>query len=230
MELTRSLPGYDEGLRRYMIGIYNIMLAGLLASAGAAWLSISTGFVDTLKDGGLLFWVVLLAPLGLIFAMGAAMRRASTTTLFSLYGLFVVLEGLGLSVVLSRYTGGSITTAFLVASAGFAGLSLYGYTTKKSLAGLGTVMVFGLFGLIALMIVNLFIRSSGLDILICLAGLGVFGVLTAWDTQKLKDAYDPHMSEDATLRMSLWGAIDLYLDFLNIFLFLLRLLGQTSDD
>ena len=221
---------YDMGLRNYMTNIYNIMLVGLLASAGSAWLSIATGFVDVLKNGGLLFWVVLLAPLGLIFAMGAAMRRASTSTLFTLYGLFVVLEGLGLSVVLSLYTGGSITIAFLVAAAGFAGLSLYGYTTKKSLSGIGTIMIYGLFGLIALMIVNLFIRSSGLDILICIAGLGVFGVLTAWDTQKLKDAYDPAMGEDATLRQSLWGAIDLYLDFLNIFLFLLRLLGVRSDD
>jgi hypothetical protein len=229
MEASRDWS-YDQGLRNYMTGIYNMMLMGLLVSAGAAWFATASGMVETLKQGGLLFWLVALSPLGLVIAMSLGVERMKLTTLHALYWSFVILEGLGLSVILSRYTGGSILMAFLASAVGFAGCSLYGYTTKRDLGPIGAFLVFALFGLIALMILNIFIPSSGLNLFIGIAGILIFAGLTAWDTQSLKDAYDPSMSGDTQGRIVVMGALNLYLDFLNMFLFILRFVGIKSDD
>lgn len=229
MYATRG-EAYDQGLRNYMTSIYNLMLAGLLVSAGAAWFAASSGLVETLKQGGLLFWLVALSPLGLVLAMSLGVERMKLTTLHALYWSFVVLEGLGLSVILTRYTGGSILLAFLAAATGFAGCSLYGYTTKRNLGPIGAFLVFALFGLIALMILNIFIPSTGLNLFIGIAGILIFAGLTAWDTQSLKEAYTTQMSGDMQGRIVVMGALNLYLDFLNMFLFILRLVGVKSDD
>jgi uncharacterized protein len=221
---------YNQGLRNYMIGIYNTMLLGLLVSAGAAYFSVASGFTDVMKAHSWLYLIVALSPLALIFVIGSAMRKSPLSTVKMWYWVFVALEGIGLSVMLSKYSGESIFTAFLVSAAGFAGCSLYGYTTKRDLGPIGTVAVFMLIGLLALMIVNIFIPSSGFTILICLAGLVIFALLTAWDTQKLKEAYNPSLSGDELGRITVWGALDLYLDFLNIFLFVLRLIGVAPND
>lgn len=229
MEAIRG-EAYDYGLRNYMTSIYNLMLMGLLVSAGAAWFATASGLVDTLKQGGLLFWVVGLSPLGLVLAMSLGVERMKLSTLHALYWTFVVLEGLGLSVILSRYTGGSILMAFLASAVGFAGCSLYGYTTRRNLGPIGAFLIFALFGLIALMILNIFIPSTGLNLFIGIAGILIFAGLTAWDTQSLKDAYTTQMSGDMQGRIVLMGALNLYLDFLNMFLFILRLVGVKSDD
>lgn len=229
MEAIRG-ESYDQGLRNYMTSIYNLMLMGLLASAGAAWFATASGLVDTLKQGGLLFWIVGLSPLGLVFAMSLGVERMKLSTLHALYWTFVVIEGLGLSVILSRYTGGSILLAFLASAVGFAGCSLYGYTTRRNLGPIGAFLIFALFGLIALMILNIFIPSTGLNLFIGIAGILIFAGLTAWDTQSLKDAYTTQMSGDMQGRTVLMGALNLYLDFLNMFLFILRLVGVKSDD
>jgi FtsH-binding integral membrane protein len=221
--------GPDVGLRQYMTSIYNLMLMGLLVSAGAAWFATSSGLLETLQRGGLLFWVVALSPLGLVLAMSLGVDRMRLTTLHLLYWTFVVLEGLGLSVILSRYTGGSILTAFLASAVGFGGCSLYGYTTKRDLGPIGTFLIFALFGLIALMILNIFIPSTGLNLFIGLAGILIFAGLTAWDTQTLKLAYHPTMDSDGRGRIVVMGALNLYLDFLNMFLFILRLAGVKKD-
>lgn len=220
----------DLGLRKYMTSIYNLMLMGLLVSAGAAWFATASGLLDVLKQGGLLFWIVALSPLGLVFAMSLGIERMKLSTLHGLYWTFVVVEGLGLSVILSRYTGGSILTAFLASAVGFAGCSLYGYMTKRDLGPIGTFLIFALFGLLAVMILNIFIPSPGLSLFIGFAGVLIFAGLTAWDTQTLKEAYSPRMTGDYQQRIVVMGALNLYLDFLNMFLFILRLVGVKSDD
>jgi hypothetical protein len=229
MELTRG-ETYDQGLRNYMTSIYNLMLTGLLVSAGAAWFATASGLVDTLKQGGLLFWLVALSPLGLVLAMSLGVERMKLATLHTLYWSFVVIEGLGLSVILSRYTGGSILMAFLASAVGFAGCSLYGYTTRRNLGPIGAFLVFALFGLLALMILNIFIPSTGLNLFIGIAGILIFAGLTAWDTQTLKEAYTPRLDGDTQGRIVVMGALNLYLDFLNMFLFILRFVGVSNDD
>lgn len=221
---------YDMGLRNYMTSIYNLMLMGLLASAGAAWFAGASGMLEVLKQGGLLFWLVALSPLGLVIAMSFGVERMKVSTLHTLYWAFVIIEGLGLSVILSRYTGGSVLMAFLASAVGFAGCSLYGYTTKRNLGPMGSFLIFALFGLIALMILNIFIPSTGLNLFIGIAGILIFAGLTAWDTQSLKEAYDVNMGSDTQSRIVVMGALNLYLDFLNMFLFLLRLIGIRSED
>lgn len=229
MEITRG-ETYDQGLRNYMTGIYNLMLGGLLVSAVAAWFATSSGILEILKAGGLLFWIVALSPLGLVLAMSIGVDRLKLSTLHVLYWSFVVLEGLGLSLILSRYTGGSILLAFLASATGFAGCSLYGYTTKRDLGPIGAFLVFALFGLLALMILNIFIPSTGMSLFIGVAGILIFAGLTAWDTQSLKDAYSANMDGDTKGRIVVMGALNLYLDFLNMFLFILRLVGVSKDD
>lgn len=227
---TQTAESYDRGLRSYMTGIYNWMMLGLLVSAGAAYFSVASGMVTELAKGGLLFWVILLAPLGLIFFMASAMRNSSLNVVRGLYVLFTILEGLSLSVVLIKYTGASVATTFVATAAAFAGLSLWGYSTKKNLSGLGSFLIMAVVGLLVVMILNIFFPSPVISLLIGIAGVLIFAGLTAYDTQKLKDAYGSYVSEDEQARMSVWGALDLYLDFLNLFLFLLRFLGVKTSD
>ena len=186
--------------------------------------------LEVLKQGGLLFWLVALSPLGLVIAMSFGVERMKVSTLHALYWAFVIIEGLGLSVILSRYTGGSVLMAFLASAVGFAGCSLYGYTTKRNLGPIGSFLIFALFGLIALMILNIFIPSTGLNLFIGIAGILIFAGLTAWDTQSLKEAYSANMDSDTQGRIVVMGALNLYLDFLNMFLFILRFVGVKTDD
>jgi uncharacterized protein len=227
--IFRSAP-VDHGLRAYMVSIYNLMLLGLLVSAGAAWFADVSGMVETLKQGGALFWGVALSPLLLVLAMSFGSNTMKVSTLYGLYWAFVVIEGLGLGLILSRYTGGSIILAFLAAATGFAGCSLYGYTTRRNLGPIGSFLVFALFGLLGLMILNIFMPSSGLNLFIGIAGILLFAGLTAWDTQMLKQAYHPTADKDYQSRLVIMGALNLYLDFLNMFLFILRLVGVKADD
>jgi FtsH-binding integral membrane protein len=229
MYVTQT-SGVDQGLRRYMTSIYNLMFLGLLVSAGTAVLGESLGLVQLFKSTPILFYITLFSPLGLVLAMSIGGDRMKLSTLHLLYWSFVVIEGLVLSVILAAYTSGSIITALVAAAVGFLGCSLYGYVTRRDLGPIGTVMVFALFGLIGLMILNIFIPSTGLNLFIGIAGILVFGILTAWDTQKLKLAYYAGMGSDQMGRLVVMGALDLYLDFLNMFLFILRLMGVKSDD
>ena len=219
---------YDQGLRRYMTSIYNLMLGGLLVSAAVSAFSISSGLTAELKHGGILFWLVVLSPLALIFAMGFKTR--SIATLHTLYWAFTALEGMSISVILSHYTGGSIATAFVASAAGFAGCSLYGYTTKRDLGPIGAFAIFALIGLIALMILNAFFPTPGFTLVVSLLGILLFAGLTAWDTQSLKDAYSATDDSNTLAYMVVMGALNLYLDFLNMFLFILRLTGVLSND
>lgn len=227
---TARTAEFDQGLRAYMVGIYNYMLLGLVFSAGAAWLAATTGFTTYMMSNTILFFVLLFAPFGLIFAMAGA-ERMQTSTMFTLYTIFTILEGLTLSVVLMKYTGVSIATTLLATCGVFAGLSLWGYTTKRDLSAIGTFAVGALFGLIVVMILAMFIQSTALNLLVSVAGVVIFSALIAWDTQKLKGEYASRAFIGGSMQKAMiWGALDLYLDFLNMFLFLLRLMGVSKDD
>src|SRR5215471_15597752 len=201
----------DQGLRAHMIRVYNYMAAGVALTGVLAFVVAQYAMSDPAFARALyaspLAWVLMLAPLGLVFFVYAA------------------LLGVSLSVIFLAYTQASITRVFFVTAASFGALSLWGYTTQRSLDAMGSFMIMGLFGIIIASLVNIFLKSSGLDWIISVLGVVIFAGLTAWDTQKIKEMYDP--MDDGTMagRKAVMGALALYLDFINMFLFLLRLFG-----
>lgn len=227
---------YDEGLRAYMVGIYNRLFGGLILTAVLAFAAAHDPLSAMLFKGvgkamtytGL-GWIVALAPLGLILGLGwtGAANRAGPAAF--LFWAVAALFGLSLGSVVLLYTGTSIASTLFVTAGAFGALSLYGYTTKRSLSALGAGAFFALIGLILLMVVNIFVRSSGLDLLISAAGIVVFAILTAYDTQKLKDMYDDSPASER-IALSNLGALTLYLDFVNLFLFFLRFMGVKTKD
>lgn len=222
---------YENGLRSYLLSIYNWMILGLLVSAGAAFFAQASGLTDTLKQGGLLFWVIALAPFGVIFFMARAMSGVSSVASMSIAFLFLAAcEGLTLSLFLARYTGTSVVVAFLITASAFAALSLYGYTTKRNLTGMGSFFLIALVGLLVAMVVGIVLGSSLFSTLVSIAAVVIFGGLVAYDTQMMRYNYRAG-DEDSNARFAIWHALDLYLDFVNIMIHVLRLTGSsTSDD
>ena len=225
----------DVGLRSYMLGVYNHMttalaLTGLLA-LGLNFLSVSNGQLTPI--GELFFlsplkWVVILAPLGMVFYISAKLQSISSEKARNLFYIYAGLMGLSLSSLLLVYTGESVVRVFFITAASFAGLSIYGYTTKKSLSGLGSFLIMGVFGLIIAQIVNIFLASSGLDFMISVIGVLIFAGLTAYDTQKIKNMYYTADDSETAGKKSIIGALTLYLDFILMFQFLLSLLGNRE--
>jgi len=170
--------------------------------------------------------VLLLGTLGLVFFISFRINRLQYTTAMTLFMVYAALLGVTLSSIFLAYTGASITRVFFISAASFGALSLYGYTTQRDLSAMGSFMIMGLFGIIIASLVNIFLKSSGLDWAISIIGIGVFAGLTAWDTQRIKEMYDS-MDDDGTMgRKAIMGALSLYLDFINLFLMLLRLVGD----
>ena len=223
----------DLGLRSYMLGVYNHMttalaLTGLMAM-GLNFLAISNGALTPI--GELFFlsplkWVIMLAPLGMVFYISARINSISSGKARNLFYIYAGLMGLSLSSLLLVYTGASVVRAFFVTAAAFAALSIYGYTTKKSLSGLGSFLMMGVFGLIIAQIVNIFMASTQLDFMISIIGVLIFAGLTAYDTQKIKNMYLVSDSGEVMGKKAVMGALTLYLDFINLFIMLLRLFGQ----
>jgi uncharacterized protein len=225
----------DLGLRSYMLGVYNHMttalaLTGLMA-LGLNFLAISNG---TLTPIGELFflsplkWVLMLAPLGMVFYLSAKLNSISAEKARNLFYVYAGLMGLSLSSLLLVYTGASVVRAFFVTAAAFAALSLYGYTTKKSLSGLGSFLMMGVFGLIIAQIANMFMASTQLDFMISIIGVLIFAGLTAYDTQKIKNMYLAGDNNETSGKKSVLGALTLYLDFILMFQFLLMFLGNRE--
>lgn len=223
----------DAGLRKYLLGVYNYMASGLLLSGIVAFLVANTSLQ------GLFFHVVngrmgytglgllsILAPLGLIFYMSYTWQNRRTSTLQALYWLFVALMGVGLSVVLMAYTGVSVTRVFLITAIAFGGLSLYGYTTNRDLSGFRSFLIMGLIGIIVAGVVNLFLLSSMMQFVISVVGVLVFAGLTAYDTQNLKRVYYMVNGSAAQENSAVMGAVQLYLNFVNLFQLLLMLMGN----
>ena len=220
----------DLGLRSYMLGVYNHMttalaLTGLMA-LGLNFLAISNGALTPI--GELFFlsplkWVIMLAPLGMVFYISARINSISSGKARNLFYIYAGLMGLSLSSLLLIYTGASVVRAFFVTAAAFAALSIYGYTTKKSLSGLGSFLMMGVFGLIIAQIVNIFMASTQLDFMISIIGVLIFAGLTAYDTQKIKNMYLAGDNNEAAGKKSVLGALTLYLDFILMFQFLLMM-------
>jgi FtsH-binding integral membrane protein len=249
----------DEGLRAYMLHIYNYMVLGLaitgLAALGIYMLSVTGDAAAAMKVlrngaqvpvpvGKALFmtpigyyifvsplkWVIMLSPLALVFVLSFGLQRMRPATAQMLFWVFAALMGLSLGSVFLVFTHTSIVRVFFITAASFGALSLWGYTTQRDLSGMGSFLIMGLFGVILASLVNLFMASSALQFVISVVGVLVFAGLTAWDTQRLKTEYlYGAMDGEATERSAIIGALSLYLNFINLFTLLLQLLGQREE-
>ena len=236
---TTDQTAIDEGLRAYMLKVYNYMTTGLLLTGLVAYFfgkaSIVTGdqgqiiaftSIGTLLFGSPLKWLVMLAPLGFVFYLSARINKMSVSAAQTTFWIFSAIMGLSLSSIFIQYTGASIARVFFITSGTFAAMSLYGYTTKKDLTKLGQFLIMGLIGIIIASIVNIFIKSSAMEFAISVLGVLIFVGLTAYDTQKIKNEYLASDSGSVGAKKALMGALRLYLDFINLFIMLLRLFGQ----
>ncbi|MFC0202742.1 Bax inhibitor-1/YccA family protein [Novosphingobium soli] len=224
---TAGRTAYDTGLRRHMLSIYNYMASGVLLSGIVALLFAQSGYAAAVMTTPLR-WVIMLAPLGFVFAISGGAARFSEGTLKVLYWSFAAVMGLSLSTIFLVFTATSIATTFFATAAAFAGLSLYGYTTKKDLSGFGTFLIMGLVGILIATLVNIFVGSSVLQLVISILGVLIFAGLTAYDTQMLKNQYAQLRGTDFVGKAVVLGALSLYLDFINMFQFLLSFLGQRD--
>jgi uncharacterized protein len=224
----------DEGLRAYMLRVYNYMLLGLALTGGVAWFTANTPaflqlfFQQAGRGYSLspLGWVALFAPLGIVFFLRFRLQAMSLAAVQATFWVYAGLMGLSLTPILLVYTGSSVARVFFISAATFGAMSLYGYTTKSDLFGVGNFLRMGVFGILIAMLVNIFMQSSGLDWAISIIGVGIFVGLTATDTQAIKESYSANYDGTVSGKMAVMGALQLYLDFVNMFLFLLRLLGD----
>jgi FtsH-binding integral membrane protein len=230
---ARDRVAVDEGLRSYMLGVYNYMTFGL-AITGAVALGTyllstqSPAFAQAIY-GSPLRWVIIFAPLALVFFLSFRIETLSVGAAQGLFWAYAALMGLSLSVIFLVFTGESITRVLFITAASFGALSLYGYTTKRDLSAFGTFLFMGLIGIIIASLVNIWLASSMLQWIVSIVGVGVFAGLTAYDTQQIKEMY--YAGDDATTagRKSVMGALRLYLDFINMFMMLLQLFGNRQE-
>jgi FtsH-binding integral membrane protein len=228
----------DAGLRAYMLRVYNYMATGVALTGIVSWLTYQAAVVTNSAGhlvltpfgqaiyGGPATIILMLGTLGLVFFLSFRIQHLQPTTALGLYMAYAALLGLMLSSVFLAYTGESVTRVFFISAASFGALSLYGYTTQRDLSPIGSFLIMGMFGLMLAMLVNIFVKSTGVDFVISAAGVLIFAGLTAWDTQRIKEMYSA--MDDGTIagRKAVMGALRLYLDFINLFLFLLRFLGD----
>jgi uncharacterized protein len=246
--VARSQADVDQGLRAFMLGVYNHMVMGLAISAlvalGVNMLAVADSQAEAVaRIGGVyltpfgralygspLMWVVALAPLAFIFLFSFRMDRMSAASARTTFYAFAAVMGASLSTLLIRYTGASVVQVFFITAASFGALSLWGYTTKRSLSGMGSFLIMGAIGLMIAMIVNIFLASTALQFAISCLGVLIFAGLTAYDTQKLKEMYVyGNYDGEAAAKASIFGALTLYLDFINMFQFLLALFGNRNE-
>ena len=227
----------DEGLRAHMNKVYGLMSVGMLLTAGVAWaVGTSDALLSIFRDPvtlqpNILGWIVMFAPLLMAFAFGAAINRLSAAGAQLMFYSFAAVMGLSLAWIFKAFTGVSIAQTFVVTSIAFASLSLYGYTTKRDLSGLGTFLMMGLVGLIVASIVNLFLASGALAFAITVIGLLIFAGLTAYDTQRIKVEYIQHAQygdQEWLAKSAIIGALNLYMSFINMFMFMLQFLGNRE--
>jgi len=241
-DVRAGAPAIDQGLRAFMLAVYNHMALGVAitgaAALGAFMLATSGQPVATIGGVGInsfgamlytspLRWLVILSPLAVVMWMSFGAAKMTASMARTLFYVYAALVGLSLSVLFLVYTGNSIARVFFVSAATFGALSLYGYTTKRDLSAMGSFLMMGLFGLIIASLVNVFLASSAMEFVITLAGVLIFAGLTAWDTQKLKSMYlGGFGSREEGDKLAIYGALDLYMDFINLFIFMLRMLGD----
>ena len=218
---------FDAGLRKHMLAIYNYMASGILLTGIVALLSFSSGLAYSFASGPLM-WIVALSPLAFVLAMSFGLNKMSKGTLQILFWAFAIVMGLSMSTIFLRFTGESIAVTFFATAGAFAGLSLFGYTTKKDLSGMGTFLIMGVIGLLIAMVANMFIGSGTLAIAISFIGVLIFAGLTAYDTQRLKREYEYLRGTEFAGKAIIMGALSLYLDFINMFMFLLQFMGNRE--
>ena len=232
----------DAGLRAHMIRVYNYMASAVALTGVVSWLTYQMAGGDAITVSGssitgltafgqaifnpVTMIVLMLGTLGMVFFLSFRIHKLQYTTALTVFMIYSALLGVTLSSIFLTYTGASITRVFFISAASFGALSVWGYTTQRDLTGMGSFLIMGLFGLIIAMIVNIFLKSSGLDFIISAAGVLIFAGLTAWDTQKIKEMYDSSDDVNSGGRKAVMGALSLYLDFINLFLMLLRLVGN----
>jgi FtsH-binding integral membrane protein len=228
----------DQGLRAYMLGVYNYMTLGLgvtgLVALGAQMLAVThnaAGHLALTPFGQAIYtsplrWVIILAPLGFVFFLSARANTMSVSTARTLFLAFAALIGLSMSFLLMVYTGGSIARVFFITAGAFGGLSLYGYTTQRSLSAMGSFLIMGVWGLVIAGVVNIFLQSSSVQFGLSILAVLIFSGLTAWDTQSIKDQYYEGDGYEVAQKKSIFGALSLYLDFINMFQSLLYLFGD----
>jgi FtsH-binding integral membrane protein len=224
----------DQGLRAYMLRVYNYMLMGLGLTGLTAWFTASTPafaqlFFTQAANGyslSALGWIVLLAPLGLVFFISFRIQQMSFATAQATFWIYAGLMGIGLTPILLLYTGASVAQVFFTTAATFGAMSLWGYTTKRDLSGFGSFLFMGLIGILIASVVNMFMQSGMMQWIISVLGVLIFTGLTAYDTQSIKETYI--VGDDGTVagKKAIMGALRLYLDFINLFLMLLRLMGD----
>ena len=217
----------DAGLRSYMLSVYNYMASGVLLTGIVALLAFQSGFTASMV-GTPLMWVVMLAPLAFVLVLSFGINKLSTTAAQAVFWVYAAVMGLSMSTIVIAFTGTSIATTFFATAAAFIGLSLYGYTTKKDLSGFGTFLIMGVVGILVAMLINLFLQSSALSMAISVIGVLLFAGLTAYDTQKIKSMYFYVRGTDFVGKSVVMGALTLYLDFVNMFTFLLNLMGNRE--
>jgi FtsH-binding integral membrane protein len=225
----------DEGLRSYMLKVYNYMGIGLVVTGVVAYFSNQaavsngqlTGWGELLYTSPLM-WVVALAPLAFVLVLSFGINKLSVGAAQATFWAFAAIMGLSLSSIFMVYTDASIAKVFFITAATFGAMSLYGYTTKRDLTGIGNFLIMGLIGLVIASIVNIFLQSGPLDFAISAIGVLIFVGLTAYDTQKIKESYSESYGADVLAKGAIMGALSLYLDFINLFMMLLRLFGNRE--
>jgi len=217
----------DAGLRSYMLKVYNYMASGVLLTGIVALLFANSAFGQQIMASPLR-WLIVLSPLAIVFAMSFGVNRMKTSTIQTLFWAFAVLMGMSMSTIFKVYTGVSIAQTFFAVTGAFLGLSLYGYTTKKDLSGFGTFLIMGVVGLLIAMVINMFVQSTAMHFAISAIGVLLFAGLTAYDTQKIKSMYAYVAGTDMVGKTVVMGALTLYLDFINMFQFLLSFMGNRE--
>jgi len=234
---TLDRAGIDEGLRRHMVRVYNYMMLGLALTGAVAFGVANTPSLLSLfytqtaagvVQPSMLAYVAMFSPLAFVLVLSFGINKLQASTAQLLFWLFAAVMGLSLTHIFLVFTGASIARVFFITAASFGALSLYGYTTKRSLSGMGTFMFMGLIGIIIASVVNIFLASPALYFAISVIGVIVFAGLTAWDTQRIKEMYLASDSSEIAGKKAIMGALSLYLDFINMFMFLLQLFGSRE--
>ncbi|MBT5035568.1 MAG: Bax inhibitor-1/YccA family protein, partial [Rhodospirillaceae bacterium] len=218
----------DAGLRKYMLQVYNYMASGVLLTGIVAGAVASSPAAIEMIFGSGLSLVVMLAPFAFILALSFGINKMSAATAQAVFWAFAAVMGLSLSSIFLAYTGESVARVFFITAGAFAGLSLYGYTTKKDLSGFGSFLIMGLIGIVIASLVNIFLQSSAMQWMISVVGVLVFAGLTAYDTQRIKLMYSELDDSEVYGKKAIMGALSLYLDFINMFLMLLHLFGNRE--
>lgn len=233
---ARSVAGVDQGLRSYMTRVYGLMAGAMTLTGVVAYGIGTTPVLLAAIYGTPLKWVLFLAPLGMVFFLAARIHKLQASTAQTLFWVYAALVGASISSIFAIYTGASVAKVFFITAVAFLSLSLYGYTTRRDLSGMGSFLIMGVVGVFLAMLLNLFLQSPGLEFAISVLGVLIFAGLTAYDTQKIKNTYLGVRDISASRgggqiqqKSAIMGALSLYLNFLNMFLFLLHFLGAVRE-